>query len=100
MKKDNWSALTLVQKIGYSIIKLLGIVESFVWRRLIGTYVWRSSDGKCTPLTEMGLGHLENSIAMLTRDGTQEDKLIMLQKEYVRRVGWKFKPRNRRTRQW
>lgn len=93
-RKEDWTALTFTQKFGYWIVRALGTLQALVQARLIKEPVWRSANGKCTPISRMSTGHLHNSLRMLQRTGDQPELEACLRAEYGRRLAMPPKHRN------
>lgn len=70
MHKEDMSSLTKTQLLGYLAIRFLGGLQSIIYKYVVKDLVWRSADGRCTPLRKMENGHLLNTINMLFRTGS------------------------------
>lgn len=86
MPTDNWAPMSRRQKAGYALVRLLGWMQEQVYRHVIRDYVWRSADGRCTPLREMEDGHLYNVLRMLKRASSSPEKLRLIEAEVLRRM--------------
>ncbi len=84
-RKEDTSALTRVQRFGYWLVRLLGSLQTWAQFRFVGERVWRSADGRCTPISKMSDTHLYNSLRMLQRQKDQSDLERVLRSEYERR---------------
>lgn len=85
-KPDDFSGMKARQRVGYRLVRLLGVLQEWVWKHVIGEYVWRSADGRCVPVSKMSDEHLMNALRMLMRTGDQREKLAALSAEYTRRL--------------
>ena len=77
--------MTRRQSFGYWIVQLLGMLQVLCYRHLIKDAVWRSADGKVTPLRKMDRQHLWNAYNMCVRNGSH-DKAQALAAEIDRRI--------------
>lgn len=84
--RDDFSGMGTRQRIGYRLVRLLGTLQAFTYRHVIGEYVWRSADGRCLPVSKMTDEHLQNAMKMLIKQQNQQRKLKMLSDEYTRRM--------------
>lgn len=66
---DDLSNLTERQRKGWEIINGLGEQMEKIFDEMIGEPVWRSADGRVSPISKMDNNHLRNSINMLERRG-------------------------------
>ena len=84
--KEDWSLLTKKQKFGYWLIRVLGSLQKLVHEKLLGERMWKSADGRVTPISKMSHGHLDNCVRMLLRAGDQEGMLKDMLDEQHRRI--------------
>lgn len=102
--KDDLSGLTPTQQKGWEIISELARQQEKIFDEMIGEPVWRSADGRVTPMSKMTDTHLRNSIKMLERYGHTEDnpKYPQLktewEKRHPRRVAHRGEPSVRNER--
>ena len=79
--KDNWD------RFWYGVVDALGTIQTNILVYVIKQYVWRSFDGRVTPIREMTDGHLRNAYNMLLRKDDPRSKPIreLFQREADRR---------------
>lgn len=85
MKSENWSALTLRQKVGFWLVRRLASVQVWVQENVLCTMIWKCADGRCIPVEKLSNAHLNSSIQMLIREGRRENELAYLVDEQRRR---------------
>jgi hypothetical protein len=68
--KQDTRQLTRQQRIGYWLIGALGTLQQIIYHTLVRELVWRSANGKCTPVRKMDTMHLHNAYRMCLRNGS------------------------------
>jgi hypothetical protein len=57
----------------YWVIDTMSCTQAAIYFHVLKRPVWRSFDGRVTPMDEMNDGHLRNSIRMMIRKGQDGD---------------------------
>lgn len=83
--KIKMERMSIKQKVGFTVIRQLGLAQQWIFDHLVGEFVWCSSDGKCTPISCLDSSHIVNIIRMLKRSGEQPKYLDIVKAEAVRR---------------
>jgi hypothetical protein len=78
--------MTRRQRFGYWIVQLLGMAQVLCYKYLIQDVVWRSANGKVTPLRKMDRQHLWNAYNMCVRNGQKDETVHALNLEIERRM--------------
>jgi hypothetical protein len=84
--KEDWSSLNRTQRLGYFMIRYLGILQQWCYHKLIGEIVWRTAEGRCIPLSKITDNHMYNIIKMLERTGEQPEFLRLFKQEFAKRI--------------
>jgi hypothetical protein len=72
VKPDTFQ-MTTRQRVGYRLIRLLGGIQQKIYTYVVQDHVWRSADGTCIPVKDMGHNHLKNAKRMLLREGSDRN---------------------------
>ena len=83
---DDLSALTTTQKIGLGIVNQVGAIQAKLHEIFVDEPVWRSADGRVTPISKMDQFHLQNSMKMMGRNGNTGYKFQQLLDEFISRM--------------
>ena len=65
----NVSAMTRRQHIGFWLVHVLAWLQAWVYAHIIRDRVWRSADGRCTPVRAMTDNHVRHALRMILRQG-------------------------------
>jgi hypothetical protein len=69
MRVGDTSTLSQRQRFGFWLVHALAWLQAWVYVRIIQDQVWRSADGRCTPVRQMTNSHLYNAWCMVRRNG-------------------------------
>jgi hypothetical protein len=78
--------MTRRQRFGYWLVQLLGMAQVLCYKHIIKDIVWRSANGKVTPLRKMNQQHLWNAYNMCVRQGVNDSTVRALAEEIDRRI--------------
>lgn len=91
---SDWSRVPRWTRFWYRVSNFLGFLQAIIHHRFIGEPVWRSSDGRITPIKDLEDSHLNNIVRMLQRQwviyGKDQRIAPFIFREHIRRMDEKY----------